>query len=109
MPENLNHQLELTAALVAHRLSLGDKADVPRQIDHLAFFKKAKADAATRELEAAGFTVADVQRKLFKVGVEFHRSDACDQESAATFTREVMAIVNRHDGTYDGWGSVLIE
>ena len=109
MSQDLSRQLELTAELVAQRLSMGDKAQVSRQIDHLVFFKKGRADAAAQDLEAAGFTVVDVQRKLFKVGIEFHRSDACDQESAATFTREVIAIVNRHDGTYDGWGSSLVE
>ena len=109
MPEDLNHQLALTADLVAQRLSMGDKADVPRQVDHLAYFKKAKADVAVQDLETAGFTIADVQRKLLKVGIEFHRNDACDQETAANFTREVITIVNKHDGTYDGWASFLAD
>lgn len=109
MPEDLHHQLALTSDLVAQRLAMGDKADVPRQVDHLAYFKKAKADAAAQDLQAAGFTISDVQRKLLKVGIEFHRSDACDQQTAANFTCEVVAIVNKHDGTYDGWASFLAE
>jgi hypothetical protein len=109
MPEDINHQLALTSDLVAQRLSMGDKGDVPRQVDHLAYFKKAKADAAMQDLETAGFTISDVQRKLLKVGIEFHRCDACDQKSAEDFTREVVAIVNRHDGSYDGWASFLAE
>jgi regulator of RNase E activity RraB len=109
MAEDLDQQLSLTADLVAQRISMGDNADVPRQVDHLAFFKKAKADAAVHDLETAGFTITDVQRKLLKVGIEFHRTDACDQETAAGFTREVIAIVNRHDGSYDGWASFLAD
>lgn len=78
-------------------------------VDHLAFFKRSRADAAIGELEAAGFTVRDVTRRLLKVGVEFHRTDACDHESAAAFTREVVSIVAKHGGSYDGWASFITQ
>lgn len=107
MAEDLDHQLAMTAELVEHIVALGDRVDVPRQVDHLAFFKKGAADAVVADLAAAGFTVGDVERKLFKVGVEFHRTEACDQESAAAFTRDVVGIVNRHGGSYDGWSSMV--
>jgi hypothetical protein len=107
MAEDLDHQLAETAALVAYRLEAGDQADVPRQVDHLAYFKKANADAAAQDLTAAGFTVAAMHRKLLKVGIEFHRIDPCDRLSASNFTREIIAIVNNHDGSYDGWASFL--
>lgn len=107
MAEYLDHQLAMTAELVEHIVALGDRVDVPRQVDHLAFFKKGAADAVVADLAAAGFTVGDVERKLFKVGVEFHRTEACDQESAAAFTRDVVGIVNRHGGSYDGWSSMV--
>lgn len=109
MPEDINRQLALSADLVARRTAMGDKADVPRRVDHLAFFKKGSVDAAVRDLEVAGFAVADVRRKLFKVSVEFHRTDPCDRESAAAFTSQVIAIVNKHDGRYDGWAAFLGE
>ncbi|WP_273652480.1 ribonuclease E inhibitor RraB [Cellulomonas fimi] len=107
MAENLDHQLAMTADLVEHMRAIGDKVDVPRQVDHLAFFPKRAADAVVADLTAAGFSVGEAQRRLFKVGVEFHRTDACDQESAAAFTRDVVGIVNRHGGSYDGWSSMV--
>ncbi len=109
MSDDLDSQLTLTSELVAQRLAMGDRAEVPRQVDHLAFFKRSRADAAIGELEAAGFTVRDATRRLLKVGVEFHRTDACDHESAAAFTREVVSIVAKHGGSYDGWASFITQ
>jgi regulator of RNase E activity RraB len=30
-----------------------------------------------------------------------------DHASAAAFTREVVSILDRHEGTYDGWGGFV--
>jgi hypothetical protein len=106
----LDHELELSASLVVQRLEMGDRAEQPRKVDHAAFFKsRSQADGASRELEAARFTIDSVKRRLLRVGVEFSRIDAVDQATASAFTREVVTIMNKHGGDYDGWGAFLCE
>ncbi len=58
MTEELDRQLDLTADLVRVRLSMWDRADVPRGVDHSASFRR-KADARTtaQELAALGYEV----------------------------------------------------
>jgi hypothetical protein len=33
---------------------------------------------------------------------------AVDHVTAAAFTREVVGIIGRHGGRYDGWGGFLV-
>jgi regulator of RNase E activity RraB len=42
------------------------------------------------------------------VWVEFSAMTAVDHATAAAFTREVVGIVERHSGRYDGWGGFLV-
>lgn len=106
--DDLEHQLQLSASLVTQRVEMGDRAEVPREVDHVAFFKsKDQAAQAARELEQAGFTITDTRRRLLRIVVEFKRVDAVDHATAATFTRQVVPIIESHGGSYDGWGAML--
>ena len=106
----MDQELELTASLVDQRVELGDRAELPRKVDHTAFFKsKSQAEAAARDLEATRFKIDGVKRRLLRVRVEFSRSDAVDHESASAFTREVVTVINKYWGDYDGWGAFLCE
>lgn len=106
----MDHELELSASLVNQRVEMGDRAELPRQVDHTAFFKsRSRAEAAAHDLEAVRFTIDGVKRHFLRVGVEFSRCDAVDHESASAFTREVATVVNTHEGEYDGWGAFLCE
>jgi regulator of RNase E activity RraB len=42
------------------------------------------------------------------VWVAFSAVTAVDHASAAAFIREVVAIVDRHGGSYDGWGGFVL-
>ena len=110
MDDDLDQQLALSASLVEQRMQMGDRAEVPREVDHLAYFtSKRQAQAAVRDLEAARFKVSGTRRRLLRSAVEFSRTDVVDQESAAAFTREIVTIVTTHGGTYDGWGAMLVQ
>lgn len=86
---------------------MGDEVAVPRSIDHLIRVPRSRADSLVADLEAAGFRVYNRKSRV-KVSIEFDRDDAVDQESAAAFTREVMALADRHGGEYDGWGALIL-
>ncbi|MGY2064887.1 ribonuclease E inhibitor RraB [Blastococcus sp. SYSU DS0619] len=109
MPRDVEGQLALGAQLVEERLSLGDQVHEPRPIDHLAGFRTRKAaEAAADELVAAGYRIDGLRRRFLTVWLEFSAMTAVDHDTAATFTREVVGIVDRHGGTYDGWGGFLV-
>jgi regulator of RNase E activity RraB len=107
---DLDQQLVLSASLVNQRVEMGDRAELSRSVDHMAFFKsRSKAEEAARDLQAAGFKIDGVKRRFLRVAVEFSRTDAVDHATASAFTREVVTVINKHDGDYDGWGSFLCE
>jgi regulator of RNase E activity RraB len=105
----LPEQLRLTAATVEANLGHGDQVRAPRPIDHTAAFRtRGAAEAAGRELADAGYRVDGLRRRLLTVWLEFSAMTAVDHDTAAAFTREVVAIVGRHGGRYDGWGGFLV-
>jgi hypothetical protein len=104
----LDEQLAANAALVEHRVSMGDLAEQPRSLDHMAYFPKKAADAAVADLRAANFQVDTARKGFRRVRVEFSRTDAADLDSANAFTREILDIVDRHGGDYDGWAGFII-
>ena len=105
----LPEQLRLTAETVEANLAHGDQVGSPRPIDHLAGFRSGRAaTAASAELTAAGYRIDGRYRRLLTVWVEFSAMTAVDHATAAAFTREVVGIVGRHGGRYDGWGGFLV-
>ena len=109
MSRDVEEQVALGAQLVEQRLGLGDRVHELRPIDHLAGFRTRKAaQAAGEELVAAGYRIDGLYRRFFTVWLEFSAMTAVDSATAAAFTREIVGIVNRHGGTYDGWGGFLV-
>ena len=106
---SLSEQLRLSAEVVEQNLAHGDQVRAPRPIDHTAGFRsRAVATAAGAELTAAGYRVDGLYRRMLTVWLEFSAMTAVDHDTAAAFTREVVAIVGRHGGHYDGWGGFLV-
>ncbi|NEK86976.1 ribonuclease E inhibitor RraB [Blastococcus saxobsidens] len=109
MPRDVEEQVALGVQLVEQRLGLGDRVHQLRPIDHLAGFRTRKAaEAAGEELVAAGYRIDGLYRRFLTVWLEFSAMTAVDSAMAAAFTREVVGIVDRHGGTYDGWGGFLV-
>lgn len=105
MSSGLDQQLSFTRDQIQQRLSMGDRLDVPREVDHSAEFRKrGSAEEAAGELRALGYRVSLGKRGLFKVLLEASKITAVDEATAAAFTREVYGVVAKHDGSYDGWG-----
>jgi regulator of RNase E activity RraB len=88
----------------------GDKADVPREVDHLAIFddEKKLREAATA-LERLGFRLdaPECDDATGEWRLQFHRDDRVDAERADAFTTEILDVVLPLDGIYDGWGATI--
>ncbi len=109
MSGELEAQLRLVAAQVEQRLSMGDRTTKPREVDHSAAFRRRpSAIAATEELAALGYEV-EIQRHLFHVVLEITHLSAVDLDSAEGFAREVVEVVLKHGGDYEGWGAGVVE
>ena len=100
-------QHEANVALVAQRVELGDAPAVPRPLDHLVVVPRRRADAVQADLVAAGFRIDGMSRGLRRARIEFSRIDAADVGTADAFTREVLDVLDRHGGEYDGWSGYL--
>ena len=109
MPHDLDEQLALTAQLVEVNLGHGDLVTRPRRLDHLAAFRsRTSAVAAAEELQTRGYEIDGLGRRWFTVWLEFGKEAAVDHDSAAAFTREVVDVIDRHGGAYDGWSGFLV-
>ncbi|RBY82205.1 ribonuclease E inhibitor RraB [Blastococcus sp. TF02A-26] len=109
MSNEMTRQLESTAELVEVNLGYGDQVHRPRRLDHLAGFRsRSAALAAAGELEALGYGIDGLRRRMLTVWLAFGKETPVDHETAAAFTREVVAVVDRHGGTYDGWSGFLV-
>lgn len=84
----------------------GDRLEVPREVDHVAFFpSRERADAAREALTKAGFRVDAPVEQAPKWCFEFHRTERCDGGAPDRFVFEVLDLLDPFDGEYDGWGS----
>ncbi|SNR43214.1 ribonuclease E inhibitor RraB [Blastococcus mobilis] len=109
MPNDIDVQLRSTAELVEVNLGYGDQVHRPRRLDHLSGFpSRSAALAAAGELEGLGYEIDGLRRRWLTVWLAFGKEIPVDHESAAAFTREVVGVVDRHGGTYDGWSGFLV-
>ncbi len=89
------------------RVDLNDTFSTPRAVEHFAYFRRrGSAKSAAAELAAAGYTVT-LDRSGFKTVLEAARNEPLTDEAVARFLREVITIVERHRGEYDGWGATV--
>lgn len=113
-PDAFSRQAMLNRHLLDEIRGQGDANEIPRQIDHLAYFTtRQNAEAAGARLKAAGFRLDDIDESdepddELKYSLEFHRDDRLDGENADKFCSEILNIVLEHEGMYDGWGAPIV-
>lgn len=86
----------------------GDALELPREVDHMAYFpSQATAEAAAYDLRASGFRVDDTSEvgDGEEWGLAFHREDTLADGRPDAFVSEIFDILRRHNGRYDGWGA----
>jgi hypothetical protein len=102
----------LNRRLLDFREKQGDRADLPREIDHFAYFpSQAQAQRAAAALRDAGFTTDDLgppRDDGAQWELSFHRVDSIGNDRADEFVTEVLEVILPLDGRYDGWGAVIL-
>ncbi len=114
-PDAFARQAMLNRQLLDEIRSNGDANDIPREIDHLAYFEtRLNAEAAAARLQAAGFRLDDIEEsddaeEQLRFSLQFHRNDRLDGEHADKFCSDILNIVLDHEGMYDGWGTTIVK
>ncbi len=94
---------------LTQRIKMGDHLDVPRDVDHTAyFFKRTDAAAAAAELTAAGFRVSLARQGFGKVRLEATVDSDVEWETVDQFVPKMYDLITRHHGIYDGWGGSVV-
>ncbi|QHC62155.1 hypothetical protein GSU69_05285 [Rathayibacter festucae] len=104
----LEAQRERAAQQLEVRLRYGDQVWELREVDHFAVFsRRSRARRAGRALVAAGFEIAISRLRLRLVLVASHHA-AVDEEATTAFLRQVIEVVEREGGRYDGWRAEIV-
>ncbi|WP_185020540.1 ribonuclease E inhibitor RraB [Rathayibacter sp. PhB152] len=104
----LEAQRERAAQQLEVRLRYGDQVWELREVDHFAVFsRRSRARRAGRALVASGFEIAISRLRLRLVLVASHHA-AVDEEATTAFLRQVIEVVEREGGRYDGWRAEIV-
>lgn len=107
MYADLDEQLQLTHQQVEHRLQMGDRMSVAREVDQSAHFRRSDdAAAAADELRSKGYPV-ELRRRWLRVEMEATHHSSVELVTAEASTREVFGVVIEHNGEYEGWGALV--
>lgn len=108
-PDKLTIQIFQTEQLISYRKSMGDIVEIPRPVDHVAYFKSEKDRAEFLEsVLKEGFKLSNNLNSVSGVfGVEFQRADKTSEEEMKKIVRQLYYLADHHQGEYDSWGAVI--
>jgi hypothetical protein len=103
----LSDHLAMDEPMLAQRIELGDQLDVPREVEHFAYFSRQKrADDVAALLRERGYTTETVRAGLRTALVARIAADVQPATTASIMT-EVFELVEQGGGEYDGWGGPI--
>ncbi len=93
---------------LAQRRALNDNLELPREVDHFAFFrKKASAEVVAEILRGEGYSVA-LSPAGRKTQLAAHKVSPVDPATVMAFVTAIARTVEAHGGIYDGWGGPVV-
>ena len=112
----MKHQqqsLELLHSMCSEQLSqrvkMGDHLEVPREVDHTAYFaKRVDAQAAADDLSKQGFKVSVSRRGFGSFALEAHITTDVEWDTVDNFVPKMFDLITSHHGVYDGWGGSVV-
>jgi regulator of RNase E activity RraB len=110
-PDRLSFEEMANRQLLENLEAKGDRLEVPREVDHRAYFPKLEhAAAAAAKLRELGFRTdeAKLLQDDLRWALDFRRVDALANGRPDEFCAEILNVVLSHEGTYDGWGTVVM-
>lgn len=93
--------------MVEQRRELGDRLDVPREVEHFAYFsRKGRAESVAAELESRGYRT-ELVRAGFRTALVARTTADVTPETTRRIMTEVFENVENGGGEYDGWGGPI--
>jgi hypothetical protein len=106
---SLEHHRAMDAEQVCQRIKMGDKIEIPREVDQVAYFRsRPSATAAANELRDGGYRVAVTRHGLATLALKALILSPVDQATVDVFVGDFYALVERHNGVYNGWGGPVV-
>ena len=106
---DIRQHLSTNVEQYCQRMKMRDDVDAPREVEHVALFRRMRdAAEAARDLESHGYHAEVTRRKLTRATLTATKTAAVDVDTADAMTEEVYTIVSDHDGDYDGWGAPVL-
>jgi Regulator of ribonuclease activity B/Family of unknown function (DUF695) len=103
-PDVHQHRLLADRAALVALMERGDQLGTPREVVHGAYFgAEAAAQQAAAELATEGFTISVEPDDEGEFSLTAARLDPVAPPAVHELTWWVQDIVERHDGTYEGW------
>lgn len=107
------HSLEELRAMdseqLTQRVKMGDHLEVAREVAHFAHFpRRAPADAAATELQAAGFRVSVERKGLLGAALVARTTSTIEPQIADGFVCHMYSLVESHGGNYNGWDGPVV-
>ncbi|MFP2957862.1 DUF695 domain-containing protein [Myxococcus sp. 1LA] len=110
-PPELHRHLMSNRSLLDLLTRQGDRSEVAREVEHLAYFPAPdKAARAAAQLAKQGFKVApprEPEAPETRWALDFTREDSLAEGRADEVTVEILEVLQAHEGDYDGWGCVV--
>ncbi len=105
-PDRASHQAMGNRRVLAQLEQAGDDHELPRTIDHFAYFESpAACKRFAARLREHGFTVDEPEQGEHGAwGLQFHRDDHLADGRIDEITGEILELMGDDDGDYDGWG-----
>lgn len=132
-PDAYSFQFMMNRRVIAAGEEHGDRIEVPRTIDHWAYFDTVdQAQKAAAELRKAGFEVAEPEQRAEDQdeptepgndelksnglgasapptwGLSFQREDHLSDHNMDEVCIQILDIITPLGGEYDGWGTPLV-
>lgn len=124
LPTPVEMQWMTDRALVEHLREAGDAVEIPREVDHMAYFRtedgrsRFLAEATSRGYELGDEGDADEgetnesdgnEEDEYPYAAALKRTHAVDLDTAFQHSGELCELALDHDGIYDGWGCMIVE
>jgi uncharacterized protein (TIGR01619 family) len=114
-PEPIHLQSIANMSVVMHLIEQGDRLDVPRRVDHWAYFPDEESRSKFADhVKKGNFSIEPFQPPIepdskMPYGIKFYRDDKVDHQSVDDYILPLWQAAKDLGGEYDGWETFIVK
>ena len=95
---------------ISQRVKMGDQLEVPREIDHTAYFPSAPTRRPRRRSSPRTASESTIAPPAVSEPSRSRRTPRATSSwrRSTHFVEHMYDLIARHDGVYDGWGGPVV-